>query len=150
MQLNDSNQQLVLKPATDKDKAFFWQLYCTSMRSHIEQIWGWDEQWQDTDFRVRWLNCDNLLVYYDSDPIGYFQTQSLDDEYYIMMLIIQPEYRSKGIGQQLLQHIKNVSKFKSLGLRVFKTNVDACRFYQREGFIEVAEEEHFYYLRQKK
>ncbi len=43
---------LNLVSTTDKNKNFFWNNYCDSMLSHIEQIWGWDEKWQKSDFKT--------------------------------------------------------------------------------------------------
>lgn len=51
---------------------------------------------------------------------------------YIAGIFVNKEYRSKGIGKQLLDHAK--SKNLSLSLDVFSNNKKAIGFYQREGF----------------
>ncbi|MBB3167082.1 GNAT family N-acetyltransferase [Simiduia aestuariiviva] len=88
--------------AENSDKRFFWDNYCQSMQPHIEEIWGWDEEWQLVDFEKRWVDCENSLIRIDEQTVGYMQTQEFADEHYIMMLILLPEYRSAGIGGKIL------------------------------------------------
>lgn len=45
---------------------------------------------------------------------------------------MQAEFRSQGIGKQLLNHIKQ--NHSSLSLDVYSSNKLAVRFYKREGF----------------
>ncbi|TDF35800.1 N-acetyltransferase [Alteromonadaceae bacterium M269] len=139
---------LTLAIATEKDKEFFWKHYRESMRRHIEQIWGWDEQWQSSDFETRWADCKNRIIRDGNTDIGYIQTVDLAEEHYIMMLIILPEFRSKGIGRRLLDEIRSSTQTKCIGLRVFRTNFKALRFYQSQGFRNVTNEDNFYYLKQ--
>lgn len=142
-----SHADLNFRIASNSDKAFFWQHYCDSMRSHIEQIWSWDDEWQQSDFESRWLACDNQLVRFGDKTIGYIQTTHSTDEHYIMMLILLPEYRSKGFGGQLLSQLKASTSSKNIGLRVFKTNLKALELYQSQGFTQVVNEGDFYYLK---
>lgn len=40
------------RSATPDDRDVLYQIYAATMKAHIEQIWGWDEGWQQTDFDV--------------------------------------------------------------------------------------------------
>ncbi len=140
---------LKLIKATENDKSLFWESYCQAMRSHIEAIWGWDEAWQKSDFESRWKDCENILVFEATNPVGYIQTKILADEYYIMMFIIFPEYRSKGIGHELLTRLEASTKHAFIGLRVFRTNSKALSFYTSYGFEVFSNESDFYYLKLK-
>lgn len=140
---------LNLAIATDSHKCFFWNNYCDSLRSHIEQIWGWDEEWQKLDFETRWFDCDNRLIRQNDIDIGYIQTKDLKNEHYIMMLVLLPEFRSCGFGRQLMAQIKASAVKKYIGLRVFRTNIKALDFYQSQGFINITNEGDFYYLKQE-
>lgn len=55
----------------------------------------------------------------------------LNDEY-IEGIFVSDEYQSQGIGARLLNYIKN--KKPKLSLRVYRKNIRAISFYQREGF----------------
>lgn len=64
------------------------------------------------------------------------------------MLILRQDMRSKGIGAWVLNEILKASRSegKKLSLRVFKVNMNALRFYLREGWHIAAKEEAFYLL----
>ncbi len=51
---------------------------------------------------------------------------------YIEGIFVSEEMRSRGIGKQLLDHIKAVKPV--LRLNVYEKNTRAVRFYEREGF----------------
>lgn len=57
---------------------------------------------------------------------------------YIAGIFVARQYRSRGIGRQLLDHIKKL--YSSLSLGVFQKNTQAVRFYLRENFTIVSEE----------
>ena len=57
--------------------------------------------------------------------------------YYVAGLFVDPDYRSQGIGRLLLNHVKAIKS--RLQLHVYCKNIRAVRFYQREGFVAIAE-----------
>ena len=95
------------------------------------------------------MECENYLVRMNELSIGYIQSVDYDKEHYIMMLILLPEYRSKGMGRQLLAQVKDNATLKYIGLRVFRTNLKALSFYESQGFSNVENEGDFFYLKQK-
>jgi len=54
----------------------------------------------------------------------------------IHSLYLTPSECGQGIGQRLLDHAK--SRQRQLSLFAFQANPGACRFYERNGFAEVA------------
>ena len=51
-------------------------------------------------------------------------------------LYLTPAARGQGIGKRLLDHAK--VQHPRLSLFAFQANIGACRFYERNGFVEVA------------
>lgn len=51
---------------------------------------------------------------------------------YIAGIFVDNEKQSKGIGKFLLDYVKE--KYPSLSLKVYKNNMRAVKFYQRENF----------------
>ncbi|OGA51956.1 MAG: hypothetical protein A3G25_14900 [Betaproteobacteria bacterium RIFCSPLOWO2_12_FULL_63_13] len=41
-----STMEYRLRPASQSDKGFLFQLHGLTMRGHIESTWGWDDAWQ--------------------------------------------------------------------------------------------------------
>lgn len=52
---------------------------------------------------------------------------------YIAGIFVCSNVQSKGIGKQLLNHVKQINK--NLRLQVYEKNERAVKFYQRENFI---------------
>lgn len=57
----------------------------------------------------------------------------LTNDYYIAGIFVKDTAQSKGIGKQLLYHIKE--RKAKLSLDVYQKNTRAVKFYQREQFI---------------
>ena len=53
-------------------------------------------------------------------------------------IFVDGEYRSQGVGKALLDHVKAL--YPKLTLCVYRKNVRAVEFYQRENFTEVREQ----------
>ena len=70
-----------------------------------------------------------VYVYEDNQKIQGFI--GLNGEY-IEGIFVSDENQSQGIGKRLLDYIKN--KKPKLSLGVYKKNIRAISFYQREGF----------------
>ena len=50
---------------------------------------------------------------------------------------VDPKYQGKGIGNKLLEYVKN--KYNILELHVFQKNIKTVEFYKKNGFIIVGE-----------
>ena len=119
------------------------------MRPHIEEIWGWDDDWQRAYFDKAFVGLSTQVVEVDGRFAGYVQVDPGPDEDYLSMLILLPAFRSLGVGARLLSSILAGSgrAGRGLYLRVFRTNASARRFYEREGWSVVADEGDFLQMR---
>ncbi|MGZ3182421.1 MAG: GNAT family N-acetyltransferase [Telluria sp.] len=115
------------------------------MRTHIEQIWGWDDAWQANDFAYGLANADTDVIEVDGEFAGYCQIVHHVEADYLRMLIIEPRYRSAGVGARVLSAVTRTASTsgRSISLRVFRTNGAAQRFYEREGWSVTAREDAF-------
>lgn len=58
------------------------------------------------------------------------------------MFAIKSEYRSKGIGQRMMDLFYDISRregFESVILEVRETNIRAQKLYARNGFVKIGE-----------
>lgn len=53
-------------------------------------------------------------------------------ENYIAGIFVEKNFRGKGIGKKLLDYAKSIKN--NLTLNVYEKNIDAVKFYKREGF----------------
>jgi ribosomal protein S18 acetylase RimI-like enzyme len=141
--------KLSTRIARADEKPAILRLYESAMKQHIETIWGWDTAWQtiyfDKAFSAPWT----YIVEVDGRFAGYVQLDLGPAENYLRMIILSPECRSSGIGARLLAELLRISRLhgRNLFLRVFRTNLDAKRFYEREGWFVAADEGDFLVLR---
>ena len=138
---------LELQKCEANDKSGIWSLFVDSMKSHIEKIWGWDIEWQKNEFNGRYIELNTSFILFNGERIGYVQYRLFDTETYVNMIILYPDYRGHGFGIHVLMLIKSIQDVRVLSLRCFKTNKDAYRFYLRNGFEVLKEEENSYLLR---
>jgi len=130
------------------DKAGIWHLYQAAMKPHIESIWGWDQDWQSADFDQAFSSCASYVVEVDGEFAGYFQLDLKPGDIYLRMLVLEPAFRSKGLGARLLADLRRMSvqSRRRLSLRVFRVNGEAKRFYEREGWTVESEDDLFWIM----
>lgn len=68
----------------------------------------------------------------DSDPSGFLLGITKEDGFHILSLCVKPDKRSKGIGSNLLKHVKEIHK--DIYLNVHIDNKKAYRLYTDLGF----------------
>jgi GNAT superfamily N-acetyltransferase len=140
--------EITAREARLEEKYIVRQLYEKAMKNHINTIWGWDPLWQENDFDHAFQTFDTYIIERASAFLGYFQIETSEDQNYLRMLILNSEERSVGIGAKVLGKILDITheNGKALTLRVFKVNIDAKRFYEREGWIVTSEEDAFFLM----
>ena len=78
-------------------------------------------------------NQNGLVAENDASDVQGFAATSADAV--VTGFYLAPEARQKGLGQSMLSRIKQANPF-GLSLWTFVANIDAQRFYLREGFSE--------------
>ena len=128
--------QYSFQEATKRDEMVIFDLYSRVMKEYITEIWGWDQEWQENDFKKH-FNPEDIIVVRDEDrAIGYSQVEDQGNQLYIRMLLLLPIYQRKGIGTRLLKAVieRAMVKSKNIVLQVFKINQKAKKFYEHHGF----------------
>lgn len=138
------------QPYKASAKNYIWQTYVCSMKHHIENIWSWDEGWQQKDFKKNLKKYHILLIHYKDKPIGYVQFTNNSENTYINMLILESEYQSKGIGVKVLESIQKSNNNLPLELKCFKANQAAYQFYINNEFKVLTSDDCFISLRRKR
>ncbi len=140
------NINISLQSIGKEDTPYMWKVYTDSMKPHIEQIWGWDEKWQKSDFSQSLIKYDTSIITCEGAPVGYVQFKLNNEDVYINMLILEAEYQNKGIGADLLSIIHAKHTNKRMVLKCFKINHKAYQFYLKNNFELFDEDENFYLL----
>ena len=120
------------------------------MRSHVEQLWGWDQNFQDAGFNKRiWIphSGDVEVVEFDGERTGWLLASINKNFVRLNALYLSPAFQGCGIGAAVLDVVKQRAEANHLPieLSVLTPNTGAFAFYQREGFeISRQEAEHTY------
>jgi ribosomal protein S18 acetylase RimI-like enzyme len=79
-------------------------------------------------------NCKVIFVNCDGEDVGMMVYSDSPDDIVIKELFVLEDFRSKGIGKDLLNIVKSLAGNRDVSLGVTGGNERALRFYQREGF----------------
>ena len=133
--------QLALRPATDDDYEWLYQLNKTTIRPYAEQTYGpWDDALARRLFAERSRPDTTQVVVVEGQDAGSIEIVPGDSNVYLANIRIAPEYQRRGIGTRLISDVLRDAHGRGLtvSLRVLKTN-PAQRLYARLGFEIVGE-----------
>lgn len=137
-----------LREVTHQDYNFIYHVKTTTLKPHIELVWGWDEAVQTKYLEESFGLETQLIITHEQEEIGILELNELEKRLEVVELEILPAYQRKGIGTKILQDIieEYKGKGKQVGIGCFKINGDAKRLYERLGFIMIKETETHYVL----
>ena len=144
-------EPISLRPVRPEDEAFLIDLYADSRRQEKEAVGFTDEEWktfitlqfsgQKQFYEAQFPNSDHRIILRDGRPIGRVWVWRTENEIRILDLTIHSKHQNIGIGTHILTKYQTEAKSagKPLTHKVFRTNRDAIRLYQRLGFTITGE-----------
>ena len=84
---------------------WLFSLHQLTMGEHIEQTWGWDEEWQRRDFARRLGCCEVSIIESDGVRAGALWIERLDTLLYLTDLQILPAFQGRGIGSAIVKEL---------------------------------------------
>lgn len=132
-----------LRPATEDDYDFLYQLNITTLREAIEGTWGWDEEFQRRYFEEHWDPGPRRIIVVEGQDVGVLQVETYVDEIFLALIEVALEWQGKGIGTAVIRDVQARAREAGLPvtLHVLKANLKARRLYERLGFVVVEERE---------
>lgn len=125
-----------IRPAVPEDLDSLFELHCGVFRPHIEKIWGWDDEWQRSQFRRDFGSTVTEVVQVAGRTVGYVQTVSRPELLYLQTIALHPDFQGQGIGTRLVKRLQREAADRrvAVSLSVFRTNRRAMAFYKELGF----------------
>ena len=125
-----------LRKATISDSDFFYQVKKTVLKDYIEQIWGWDEDFQIQFHKENFHVEETQIIVIDDNNAGTVEVKEDAERVFISSLYVLPQYQNKGIGKAICNDYmsKAAGEKKRIELEVLKLNVNAQRLYKSLGF----------------
>lgn len=137
-----------LRQSTMEDKEFIYNLKKLVLKEYIDEIWGWDEEYQRKDFEMYYNPVNNKIITCNNSDIGILETSEDNDEIHIIEIAILPEYQGNSIGTNVLKQIIDNSKAtdKRVKIGCFKINREDKKLYIKLGFKQIEETRTHYIL----
>jgi len=134
---------LNLRPATEDDSEFAFQVKKAAFRKYVDNVWGWDENEQRRLHERRFDAQDVSIICVDGEAVGYLSSSTETDHLHLNQIFILPEYQGKGIGAECTRLMLDEARRLGLParLRVLKVNPRARALYERFGFVRMGETE---------
>lgn len=125
-----------LRPATQADYDFLYDLHVSTMRGYVEATWSWDEVWQRRHFQQHFRPEVNQIIVLNGCDAGLISVGQNKNEFFIRNIQILPEHQNKGIGRFIIARIIQQAQQQGclVALQVLKVN-RARRFYEQLGFV---------------
>ena len=126
--------EIKFEKASVGDAQSIFELFCELVEKHedltinnYEKIKKWEK------FKLSNSLSEYYSIFCDDEKVGYvhfFQNESSMeiDDFYVLN-----EFRNRGVGTETLRKLKS-STDMPISLFVFKNNLGAIKFYEREGF----------------
>jgi ribosomal-protein-alanine N-acetyltransferase len=118
-----------------------------SMVSDIERR-SYEFPWSHGVFRDCLLaGYQNIVLVHDSDVVGYGVLSIAAGEAHILNLCVDPDLRSRGYGEKLLDEMlfrARAASVRQVFLEVRPSNEFALALYQKKGFHKVANRPAYY------
>lgn len=142
--------QYSIRPALEKDKQFIYHLKKDNIFSYVDNIWGWDEDYQYQDFCMDWTKINDFwILETQTCSIGFLQIRSEQGMVNIIELHLSAKYRNAGIGTEIIQTIQQKAAEKQYMVQIgcFKQNQRAKQLYEKLGFVQECETDTHYILK---
>jgi ribosomal protein S18 acetylase RimI-like enzyme len=135
------SDEVELRPAVSDDLPALFELHRLVFRSHIEELWGWDEEWQLSRFTQECGSSVTMVIEFAGRTLGYMQTVVDAHQLYIRNIALHPQVQGRGIGAALVRQLQQDAGERGIqvALSVFPTNHRAVKFYERLGFHRTGE-----------
>ena len=138
-------QQFEVRQATPGDRDTLYRIKREAMRPYVEQVWGWDEEYQERRFRESYDHSETQVVLVDGIAVGLLRVSESESAVFIDQVEIVPDYQGQGIGTSLINDL--LARGRPVELGVLKVNADARRLYERLGFRVIDDNETHYHMR---
>ena len=139
---------LSIRKAYTSDSEFVFTVKEAAYREYVEQVWGWDDNYQRERHNTEFASQDFHIIQFCGTDVGCLITSRTADTLKVNQIFILPEYQGKGIGSACMTRIVDDANLeqKSVVLKVLKVNTRGIVLYKRLGFTIVGEDSIYFQM----
>ncbi len=128
-----------LRPASDGDHEWAFELHRAALGEYIERTWGWDEAQQQQLFAEAFHRQPGQIIQVGDQDVGILVVEEHADELYLRRLELLPDRQNQGLGTDIVRGLlkRAAETGRPLSLHVLRANPRAAALYQREGLRTV-------------
>ena len=151
-------ERITLRPVEMPDDEPFLRMLYFSTRDDLDlffpdenakaQILTLQFAGQSMTYAKQYPEADHDVIMIDGESVGRMMVDRRADAVHLIDIALLPTVRNAGIGSSLLDRLKAQARSHSLPveLSVVKTN-PAVRLYEREGFVVIADNDPYVFMR---
>lgn len=142
----------ILRPLVDSELNDVYDIKKKSNYDYIQDIWGWDEDYQYNDFITSLDRLCLKIIEKNGEILGFLELHESLDKINIREIHLLDEFQGFGIGSDIINKVLKEarSKNKSVEIGCFKSNKGAFKLYSKLGFNLVEETDTHFKLRYAK
>jgi GNAT superfamily N-acetyltransferase len=132
-----------LRPSSDADLEWAFELHKAALGDYVEQTWGWDETDQRRIFADMFQRQRRRVIQVAGNDVGVLIVEERHDEVFLGLLELLPAWQGKGLGTDILRWLlrQAADSGRPLRLHVLRANPRAAALYEREGLRVVGSNE---------
>lgn len=140
-----------LRPSTDDDYDFLFNLHVATIKPYVEATWGWNDAVQADFFRQKFDPAKRQIILLEGKPAGVLSVEEQENEIFLALIEILPEYQGRGLGTAVIENVIHSAgqHGRPVTLRVLKANHPARRLYHRLGFTITEKTPTHYYMKRE-
>ncbi len=127
---------ITFRETTDEDFDFVFNLNKINMQKYVEEIRGWDDDYEREDMKKKFTPGMDKVVQVDGKDAGILRVLETDESIRLDHVELLPEFQGQGIGSKIIKDL--IIKNKPISLQVLKRN-PAVELYKKLGFEIVGE-----------
>ncbi|MGN6578141.1 MAG: GNAT family N-acetyltransferase [Nocardioides sp.] len=142
----------LMRPATDDDDAFLFEVYCTTKREQVAALpdprlaahfLRIEYTAQNRRFAQRFPGYERWVVLADGTPAGRLYLHRSPSLLQVVDVTLLPDHRGQGLGSRLMRLVLDeaAAAEQIVTLRVSRSNPRAARLYDAIGFRLVNEDD---------
>jgi ribosomal protein S18 acetylase RimI-like enzyme len=153
-----TEQGLALRPESEADLPFLFQLYASTRADELASVTAWSDAQkfaflehqftaQRQHYLIHYANASFDIIEQHGVPAGRLYVDRQERTLFIVDIALLPQWRGRGIGTALIEALfaeaQRVGKEVSISVEKFNP---AQRLYRRLGFREYAEDDIYWFM----
>jgi len=94
--------EITLRPATQADADFLWELHCAALKPHVLAVYGWDEAFQRRYYLENYSTLHNKVIQYLGTYAASLPSRKRRWDILLSSIELLPQFQGMGVGTELI------------------------------------------------